>query len=1229
MKSRLGVICGGLLVLLLSLLLLLVALPFTAFGTRWILQALPRMVPVQITYQSGRLAGDLYLDSIVFNSPALSLTVENIHSRLRPACWWQSEVCFSRLDVGKVDLHILPDAGSGQSAGDAEALAFPLVIRAASATLQQLQVRWPGGSWQQKDTQLDLLLQPEGLQLSAVKVASAGLRLDSADTNGSSSMVALPEIVLPVPVDLDGLRIGQSRWQLDETVYLLRDIALSARWQGAQLTVNNLQLRYPEAFELSADASLRFQENWPLDANLAIDLLQPTGWDDLTGQRGQFSLTGDLSKLAVHLAVPALPGFELRATVNTLVPDFPFQLEAEMLGSEPLQLASIPGWPLADNEMALTEKQQLMLVGNRYEQRIKATLGLLGTGYSQLDIAVSATHRDKQLVFTALQLEDKGTGSALALTGKVSYKDDWRWQGELRSTGLTLPEQATPVTGRLAGRVEIAGFYNDRDWALQLAGLDWAGQLNQQPITVQGDISLNRRDWLAAGQLNLQSKGTTLLIKPAADRAVVISVEQLLLGDWLPEARGELSVEALWQPQQQTLGLSASLANAGWQAWTATGASLQLSLPVAAGTSWSGRLLLTNPGYDGQILEQLSFDLSGSREAPELQLASRGAIEGSIGIGGRQRENGQWAATLSSPDIATPLGQLTLDAPGPVAISGQGPRLEISPHCWRLSAAALCFRSLQLGPDGNAEISLDGDLAVFSPLLPFQLELAGRLDGNLRAEWQPQRVLQFQAGLVAESGQLTELLPEGETADFAWEQISLQAVLVDDLGLQLSLAMQQNQRTVVSADVQLPPRREQRLTGNLQVDDWQAGLLRPFIPSLSRLGGSVSGQLQLTGTAEMPVFSGRLSWRDGVMTLSRNPTTIEAIELDVTLDETRLLLAGAGRVGEGPLTINGSAAWQPELALNLQLQGSNNRLLYPPETQFVVSPTLQLVATPEQLSISGDLVVDSGLLSYEQLPAGSVDLSSDVVEVDYQGEILDQQQPFDLSAAIRVRINDRLLVRGRDLDVTVGGELDLRQSPQQPLQVFGNLNIIGGEYRAYGQLLAIKQGQVSFSGSAENPQLNLRAEREIRSADVLVGISAIGTLEQPQVELYSQPSMEQAEMLSYLLRGRGLDVGAGADGAAMALSLGTTALNQSGVVRQLNRVPGLRNIEFGTQDLGDDTAATIGGYFGDRIYLAYGVGVYDPVNVVTARLYLQTRLWLEIVSRLESSIDLYYSFDID
>ncbi len=95
-----------------------------------------------------------------------------------------------------------------------------------------------------------------------------------------------------------------------------------------------------------------------------------------------------------------------------------------------------------------------------------------------------------------------------------------------------------------------------------------------------------------------------------------------------------------------------------------------------------------------------------------------------------------------------------------------------------------------------------------------------------------------------------------------------------------------------------------------------------------------------------------------------------------------------------------------------------------------------------------------------------------------------------------------------------------------------------------------------------------------------------------------------------------------------ALSMGASVVNQSGILSGLDRIPLINQVQFGSEGSADDTAATVSGYIGDRIYIAYGIGIYEPIAVLTARLYFSARLWLEIVSRLENSADLYYSFEI-
>jgi translocation and assembly module TamB len=152
----------------------------------------------------------------------------------------------------------------------------------------------------------------------------------------------------------------------------------------------------------------------------------------------------------------------------------------------------------------------------------------------------------------------------------------------------------------------------------------------------------------------------------------------------------------------------------------------------------------------------------------------------------------------------------------------------------------------------------------------------------------------------------------------------------------------------------------------------------------------------------------------------------------------------------------------------------------------------------------------------------------------------------------------------------------------------------------------------------------MQATRSIEKEDIIVGIDAKGLANSLHITLFSKPTMQQSEALSYLVRGRGLDAKTNNSNAAIGVALGTAITNFSGVLTQIEKLPLLNKLEID----GDDEQASIAGYLGDQVYVKYGVGVTEPIKELTVRFYIYSRLWVEAVSGLENSANIYYSFDI-
>tara|TARA_R110002110_G_scaffold153886_3_gene347584 strand:+ start:7722 stop:11402 length:3681 start_codon:yes stop_codon:yes gene_type:complete len=1220
----------GIVLLLVLLLGLLAAAPFTASGTRLLLALLPAFAPLQVEYHSGRLAGQLRLQELVLATEDFELRLTDLRTELKPACLWQSRFCFGQLDLGNLSFEVF--AGGEEDAvaetTGSEPLLLPVSVLAPVVRIEALQVRWPGGSWEQQRASLAVQLNDSGIVVDEALIAGGLLSLDvdpGDAANTDPEPLLLPEVALPLSLVVESLELQAPRLRVGEFEQGLERLSLGLRWQGAGLALASLEVDSVEWGTLNAAGDLHLAGAWPMALQLEASPANAIVPAAFHGRSLQLRLEGQADALAVALSVAGEPALEVTASVDLLQPELPFAAEVRVQGPEAFALAQLPGWPaeLADASLALP--LVLTVEGNLEAQVLALQAQLDDIGYPRLDLRLAATHRGATVVLQELRLTDSAGDGSVHVTGTLTYGDEIRWQALLESPGIALPELSDYLFGTLSGQLGSTGTLAAGGWQATLDDVAVSGEINGLPATLSGDLALAAKRYITGGELQGEANGAHLRLHGGDGAAAVIELAIADLGRWQSGARGSVQLRGEWRAQAATAGLQGSASGVRWQNIRIDEGTLSGELALAANGVLDASLSLRQVLVGEVFLGTVAAQVTGTREEPQLVLASGGRLAGELRFAARQ-DGDNWTVRVSTDGVNTPLGPLTLEAPFTAHYGPDGN--SIAAHCWRLPESTLCTSEWTLGPSGGGTAALDGDLTLFAALLPQQLQVAGPLTASVRAEWQPDAALQATAQVLSPEGTITQFYPEGESATLSWDSLTVN-LEQGASGLVLDAAMQREGARIMTLALRLPGDRAEALEGSLDLEQLQLAALRPFLPQLSRLEGELSGGLRLQGTVAEPEVMGELTWTGGALEAHANPTELRAVELAVTLLGDRAEIAGTAVLGGGELEISGDASLRPDFELSLVLRGDDNRLLYPPSTEAVVSPDLRLRATTGGVVVAGEVQVKSGVLAYEQLPAGSVSLSPDVVEVDYAGNVVTPESPFNLDAEIRVRIREKFRVQGADLNVTVGGDLSLQQVSGQPLQVFGNLNIVGGEFRAYGQRLLVRQGRISFTGVPENPDLNLRAERQIPAEDVRAGVLVSGTLEEPRINLYSEPALSQTETLSYLVRGRGMDSGAGADGTAMALSVGTGLVNQSGIVEELNRLPGLRNVEFGAEGSEDETAATVSGYIGERIYLSYGVGLYEPVNTLTARLYLQARLWLEVVSRLESSVDLYYSFDID
>ncbi|MBK6509945.1 MAG: translocation/assembly module TamB domain-containing protein [Haliea sp.] len=1188
------------LLVLLALAVLALAV-FTEQGARTLLRAVEQLSPVEIDYAGGTLGAGLQLQSLRYAADAVRVELEDVSLDVLPGCLLRGAVCMRDLRVGS------------------------------------LHVRWSGGEWRQGALQADVRLQQSTVEVRSASIVEPELVLretDSADADPGEPSI-LPAIALPLHLLVDDLQLLQPAWDVYGARYTQDQIGIQGQWQHSALQLDSLVIRKRELGTLSLHGKLEFRDSWPLEADVDVTLAQPLKYSDVLGTSFELSAAGDLATLALQLRSAANVAVAAEAQFNVLDPALPFSATLTATSADTLALSAIDGVAdqLQDPQLQQVEvgfPLQLTARGTLQSQDFELRGTASGLGYQWLQISLLGQHDQEKLRITELSLQDAAGNNALRATGEIQLSQKHSWSLALATTGLDITPINEAVRGRLAGNLALAGEVEGERWQVRIVDVALQGRVNDMPATIHGFSGLDSAMRLAASNLNAELNGAQLSLQSPGDEAGPgrVHVQVADIGRWQAGSSGRVGLDAEISPDRKHIQLTGRLDNVQWSGVSFAHAALSGDYRPGAAHAFTLDTRVRDLVYGDLGFPEIQLSARGDEQRQSLTLVTAGEYQGEFTVAGTLQGE-QWQGALAPTRLQTPMGEWVL--PAAVALRGSrtAQQVTLAAHCWRHAHAQLCPGIWTLGASGDGSLDFDADLVLLAALLPPGVVLAGNVDGQLSARWAPHsapRVLgSAQTGAVV----ITQHISEEETATFRWEQAEVSLAHTSS-GLRLQLGVQRDKRKVVALDLLLPPDRKQAIAGAINIDRLQLAALQPFVPALSTLAGEISGGLSLAGTVDQPQGFGELQLTGGQLALQGNPTQLENLDINLDVQGAAAQIRGTGVLGGGELQLSGEVQADPALHLELAIEGSDHDILYPPSTQLQIAQSLQLTVQKGLLGLAGEVTVLNGQLKIEELPEGSVALSPYVIEVDADGRALREELPFDVRMNVLVHIADRFTVTSSTLQATLGGELRVQQRPGQPLQLFGNLDTVSGEFRAYQTRLRVKRGTLNFTGPPTNPTVDVRAERRISSDDVTVGVQVQGPLEDAlELEIYSDPAMSQSNAMSYLIRGRSMDTGAGVDGTSAALSLASGVVNRSELVTELNRIPGLSQVEFGAQGSQTDTAATVSGYLGERLYLSYGVGLYEPVNVLTARFYLRSRLWLEVISSLENSVDLYYSFDID
>lgn len=509
---------------------------------------------------------------------------------------------------------------------------------------------------------------------------------------------------------------------------------------------------------------------------------------------------------------------------------------------------------------------------------------------------------------------------------------------------------------------------------------------------------------------------------------------------------------------------------------------------------------------------------------------------------------------------------------------------------------AIGFCARQNEEIAEASLDLDGiDLATIGPLVPRPF-LRGDLSGRARYSASEEDVSGQAELSIADLGRGDPDSPEAEidlaaTLDGQRLETNVNARQSGgglDLAIFLALPVETTPASFALA-------LSDRAPAELEISG--GGEIAPLWALVAPSNVRVEGQLQADLSARAPLTelrpTGTVSLRNALVEDGLTGLYLTNINAEAHLDRERISVQRLSAEGSGGGTLSGSGAYgfdgDGSVSLDLASISAFNR----EDVSAVLSGTLSVSRGEGGTDVEGDIEVERAEIDVNQLPgAGYTTLD---VTFRNGGEEDEEENtppsPRDrVSLDVAVNANNQIYVVGPGIDTEWGVDLDISGTASEPL-LRGAATLVRGEASLLSRSFRLREGTIRFLGPINETEIDIRARRE--SEGVTVTIALVGSPTDPDLQLSSDPTLPEDEILSRVLFGRSPSEISPLQAAQLAGAAASLAGGGGGgldVLGSLQDATGLDSLDLG---IGEGGGAVLGAgkYLADDVYLNVETGL--------------------------------------
>jgi translocation and assembly module TamB len=1248
-------------VILWSIFGVLVALPsfawwyffHTSAGVEFLLARIDGLKSIAISVEgvTGTLSGPLRIQRFEIDQTYVHVMIDSIELQPTPAALWAGSLRASSLHVGRVTVRVKEN---NQPAGAKPMRFLPswLWISVGQARIDAAQIQLPSG------TSIDAtqIAVEEGVSLTAGRIRAEGVSL----TTPQGSIAGEATLSAGRPIGLDGHALASFKtkdlvWQIDGTV----DGDIEKFGIDAKLLAPSLA-HFNGRFARSAGS-------WTLNGDLDSEHFDLSPWlpkPPFTLQ--QASLRVEATPAGIHasggvlvpevdsrpLAVDARGSYANRvltieqASLALLQSDTRVAGGARirLTGEKPIVEAQVQWqnfrWPLradsAKDYFVISPKGSGQLSGSLpFKVQVDADVQL-----QQLAGTLSATGAISGSAVTAERfdiqfLRGQAQGSAQLAWGSRA------WNIEIQGSQL----DANLFDGRLPSAVTVRGKASGRGFdskALFDAQFDeLRGQLQsgatRTELRARGGIGKDRDGWHAksfSGELGPNRVALNGRFGKQNDLAWQVDLPKPEL--LIPQLTGAIastgSVHGEKSVPQFRGQLTAKTVSYG--KWSIESITANADVDVTRQAESSLQLDAQNVAYGEAVLDTLHVEGNGNDARHQVSLRATMPAESyerppviDVSAQGRYDKRA-WTGTVAALKFSDHYGRTPMleVADGVASLSPAAAQLQRWCVIWTDRKA--CVDGTWSKDRGwNVALSSDEfELNLFDTLLGDKTQMEGRwqvngtLTGTSAQDWTGDAHLR-----ISDASVLYAAVEDAqERVRVGTGQFDLEANKGE---VSASLELTTPTTTRVNATLRLARTGSDLVTaplkGTLRARTEDANVLPLFFVDLDRAAGALQLDLAAAGTLANPLISGRVQLDRGELDFYRYNLALRDFGLTADIADNSVRFTGGGQLGEGRLALEGNMAWREQRPKGeVSIRGENLLVADLPEYRVIASPDLKFTVDGTRIDATGDVLIPSAKLQPADL-SGAVQRSADARLVGDLPE--DPQSQYQVHSEINVRLGEDVQLNTFGLQGRLTGSVTTVTHPGEPARGRGELRVVSGNYKAYGQDLSIERGRLQFEAATiDNPGLDILATRRIEEESQTVGVNVRGTLRDPRLSFYSEPSLSQSQVVSYLLTGRPLEDLSTQDTATVGSATDALAVQGGSLLAsQIGSRIGLEQFSVESRGL-NDTSVVLGKFLSPRLFVSYGISLTESLNTFKARYRLSDRWSLKAESGQYQSADVEF-----